>query len=227
MVFIVGLDLGQSVDYSALCLIECSGGAFDEPPHYGAKYYAVRHLQRWPLRTTYPTIAAEVTTLLQRAPVAQAGWALMVDATGVGRPVVDLFRGAGLPAIAVTLTGGIEENMGDYINVTVPKRTVVSNLVAAFQTERLKIADGLELAPTLMSELANFKLKINIATGNETYEAWRESIHDDLVLSVGIACWYAERCFQPQIYGVAGEFDITKIPGWRDDRYAPLDVPGW
>jgi len=29
--------------------------------------------------------------------------------------------------------------------------------------------------------------------GNETFEAWRERDHDDLVLAVGIAAWVAER----------------------------------
>jgi hypothetical protein len=133
---------------------------------------------------------------------------LVVDATGVGRPVIDMIRGAGLPAIGVTITGGLQENMGDGVNVTVPKRTVVSTLVACFQTERLKIAEALEAAPLLINELANFKLKVSLETGNESYEAWRESIHDDLVLCVGIATWYAERVYQPAIHAAAGEFRL-------------------
>jgi hypothetical protein len=207
--FLIGLDLGQSQDYSALCVLEAEGGAFDEPPTYEAKRYAVRHLQRWPLRTSYPTIVEDVRALFFRAPLVGQQVPLVVDATGVGRPVLDLFRAAGLPAIGVTITGGLAENMGDGVNVTVPKRTVVSTLVACFQTERLKIASSLEAAPLLINELANFKLKVSLETGNESYEAWRESIHDDLVLSVGIALWYAERCYQPFVYAAAGEFRLA------------------
>ena len=31
---------------------------------------------------------------------------------------------------------------------------------------------------------------------NDTYGAWREGTHDDLVLSVALAAWYAERGVQ-------------------------------
>ncbi len=44
----------------------------------------------------------------------------------------------------------------------------------------------------LVEELQNFKLKITTA-GNDTYEAWRESDHDDLVLAAAMAAWYGEK----------------------------------
>lgn len=31
-----------------------------------------------------------------------------------------------------------------------------------------------------------------IATGHDSYEAWRDGDHDDLVLSLAMACWFAE-----------------------------------
>ncbi len=60
-----------------------------------------------------------------------------------------------------------------------PKRDLVSNLQVLFQTGRLRIARGLSLAPVFEKELLNFKAKINIATGHDSYEAWREGQHDD------------------------------------------------
>jgi hypothetical protein len=42
----------------------------------------------------------------------------------------------------------------------------------------------------LLTELENFRVKINVNTGHETYEAWREREHDDLVLATALACWY-------------------------------------
>jgi hypothetical protein len=49
------------------------------------------------------------------------------------------------------------------------------------------------LADTLRKELLNFKVKINISTAHDSYEAWREGDHDDLVLAVAMACWCRER----------------------------------
>lgn len=73
-----------------------------------------------------------------------------------------------------------------------PKRELVGTLVMLFQSERLKIADGLAEGPVLVNELVNFKVKVNLATGHDSYEAWRESVHDDLVLAVALACWHGE-----------------------------------
>jgi hypothetical protein len=39
----------------------------------------------------------------------------------------------------------------------------------------------------------NFKLKINITTGHDSYEAWREGEHDDLVLAAALAVWAADK----------------------------------
>ncbi|MDD1753960.1 MAG: hypothetical protein LUQ38_12840 [Methanotrichaceae archaeon] len=44
----------------------------------------------------------------------------------------------------------------------------------------------------MQGELLNFKVKIDPQTAHDSYSAWRESEHDDLVLSVALACWYAE-----------------------------------
>ena len=61
------------------------------------------------------------------------------------------------------------------------------------QNGQRKIAEGLSLRETLVKELLNFRVKINISTAHDSYEAWREGDHDDLVLSVALACWAGER----------------------------------
>jgi hypothetical protein len=58
---------------------------------------------------------------------------------------------------------------------------------------RLDVSPSLPLAQVLAREMQTFTVKINIATGNESFEAWRDSDHDDLVLAVATACWFGER----------------------------------
>ena len=60
------------------------------------------------------------------------------------------------------------------------------------QSSRLKIAESLDLAPTLKKELLNFRVKIDPKTAHDSYEHWREGDHDDLVLATALACWYRE-----------------------------------
>ncbi len=92
---------------------------------------------------------------------------------------------------AVTITGGITPSR-DSDGYRVPKRDLVSTLQVLLQTQRLKVAQGLPDAAVLVQELLNFQVKITDAA-NDTYGAWREGTHDDLVLAVALAVWDAER----------------------------------
>jgi hypothetical protein len=47
----------------------------------------------------------------------------------------------------------------------------------------------MELWPTLRKELLSFRRKIDLRTAHDSYEHWRESDHDDLVLAAALACW--------------------------------------
>ena len=185
--FFLGLDLGQAQDYTAISVIERKSFQFERKPDE----YHVRHLERPKLGTPYPAIVERVKALMNSSQLA-GRTLLVVDKTGVGGPVVDMFKKAGLRPIAITITGGSSVNTGDG-GYHVPKRDLVTNLQVLFQTGRLRVAAELPEARTLVEELLNFKVKINVKTAHDSYEAWREGVHDDLVLSVALACWYAER----------------------------------
>jgi hypothetical protein len=192
--FYIGLDLGQVQDWTALAIIErVEVPRFTVPPV--EKFHLV-HLERVTLGTTYPAIVSHVAGLLAR-PVLR-GSPLVVDATGVGRPVVDLFRSAGLRPAAVTITGG-EKSSGDADGWRVPKRELVSDLTVLLQSEKLKVAERLPLASALMEELLSFKVKVDTVTAHDTYGAARDGVHDDLVLAVALACWKAKRAARDRI----------------------------
>lgn len=74
----------------------------------------------------------------------------------------------------------------------VPKRELVPSAQVLLQAGRLKFAAGLPEVKTLVDELLSFEVKITEA-GSDTYGAWREGKHDDLVFAVTMAAWYAER----------------------------------
>jgi len=105
-----------------------------------------------------------------------------------------MLKDRGLRYRAVSITGGISET-GGRGTYHVPKRNLVSRAVAPFEGKRLKIARNMRLVPELVREreLENFKVKVNLQTAHDSYEAWRESDHDDLVLALALACWWAER----------------------------------
>ena len=73
-----------------------------------------------------------------------------------------------------------------------PKEDLVAALEVPFDKGTLKIAEGLELWPALREELQSFRRKQNPKTSHVSFEHWRDSDHDDLVLAVAMAaCWGA------------------------------------
>lgn len=185
--FTFGLDLGQTQDPTACVILEQTGDlTAEEPAHFHA-----RHIERYPLRTAYPDIVKDVAEKMQGAPL-RGKTTLVVDQTGVGRPVVEMLKGAGLEPIGVTIHGGDSVVRVAAAEWRVPKREIASVLQVLLQSRRLEIARALPEAALLVQELLTFKVRIS-AAGHDSYEAWREGAHDDLVLAAGLAAWYAER----------------------------------
>jgi hypothetical protein len=188
--YFLGLDLGQTRDFTALAVLERSpptdAGAAVEPPEY-----ALRHLHRFPLGTPYTEIVPAVVALVRDGPLVESP--VVVDQTGVGRAVVDLMRRAVGWVVPVTITGGHAVTVTEDRSFHVPKKELVTCLQVVMQSRRLRIARGLHEADVLVRELQQFQVKIT-ASANETFGVWREGQHDDLVLAVALACWWAERC---------------------------------
>jgi hypothetical protein len=174
-----------------------------------APRYDVRHIQRWPLGTSYPAIVTDVLTMLRAEPL--AGSKLVVDGTGVGRSVVDLLKPLGGRMVPVTITAGsqitLPSETDEYWHV--PKKDLVGVVQTLLQSRRLWFAAGLLEVETLTRELLNFRMKIT-AAANATFEAWREQAHDDLVLALALALWFEEKAPKP----TPGVFDLVGVKGW-------------
>lgn len=193
--YTVGVDLGQTNDPTAIAVIERErvpgGGARGERKVPDKTQYILRHLERLPLNLTYVAQIGYVGSVMARPPISNTeGSRLVIDHTGAGRPVFDMFTHAGLAPVGVTITGGDQVNhaTGGY---RVPKSLLVSTLQAMLHSGQLEIAGDLPDLTALKGELQNFRVGFT-ATGHMQFEA-RSGAHDDLVLAVAIALWYAAR----------------------------------
>ncbi len=130
--YVVGLDLGKSMDYTAVAILEVHG----EVPE--ATYHC-RHLQRFKLGTSYPHIVESVREICRREPLLSSKPTLAVDQTGVGNAVVDIFKQAKLNADLqpILIHGGDNAVREDGV-WRVPKRELVGSTQVALQTGRLR-----------------------------------------------------------------------------------------
>ena len=180
--FAFGLDLGQTNDPSASIILESHGEG-------GTRAYDVRYIEQYKLGTSYPRIVESVGALLDREPLA-GNCTLIIDHTGVGRPIYDMFVDAKLQPIGLTITGGTTWHRETPRQWHVAKILLVGIVQKFLQSGRLRIGAKLPHVGTLQRELRDFRVKVSKAA-NETYES-REGAHDVLVLSLAIALFAAE-----------------------------------
>jgi hypothetical protein len=203
MSFYVGLDLGRSVEYTALAVVEYVNTRNPKKGDRFEQYLHLRHLERYPLRTPYQEVAGKVARLMRSSELISTTQVpgeptvyhrlpeLIVDTTAVGRAVTDLLKSKGLWFKSVTLTGS---DVARYsVPGSIPRKDVIAALEVPFHTGELRVAEGLELWPVLRSELQAFRRKVKLGSPQDPHEHWRESEHDDLVLATALACWYASR----------------------------------
>jgi hypothetical protein len=196
--FYLGLDLGQRRDFTAVAVVERVEPVlvrFDyvawlrRPVPVEAKF-AVRHVERFPLGTSYVAIVDRVRRMVRR-PELRGHCSLVVDATG-GGAVVDLLRTSDLDCELVpvqkTGCGAARKEAGQW---NVPKRDLIAVVQALLEQDRLSFALEMPAIRKLLDELMAMRTRVT-PEGNSQYGAWREGSHDDLALAVALACWRAK-----------------------------------
>lgn len=204
----IGVDLAQARDRTAIVALSserleasdeeslasqdlrsvANGGRW-RPPRRQLHHYVV-HLTALPPGTSYPDQAERIA---RTARILAEEWgrpAIFADATGVGRPVVDLLREASeFPITAVTITGGGESTTKGRA-ISVAKADLVSSLEVALSSRRLHATTDLALAKDLDKELRAFSYDLS-AAGRPLYKG--RGAHDDLVLALCLALYGAEK----------------------------------
>jgi hypothetical protein len=182
---IIGLDIGQRRDPTAICVAETERRPFGTRQVY---HFLVRHLERLALGTSYPAITQRLVQIegqiLQRTAEPPT---LYVDATGVGRPVVDLLQDdlSRSRVIAVYFTYGDRRTEEENHSVTLGKAYLVSRLQTLLQTGRLHLPRTPE-SEILAQELLDYQIRVD-EKANERYGDFKVGSHDDLVTAMGLA----------------------------------------
>lgn len=239
--FLVSLDIGQAQDYTALTVLERIG--MREPFTYHLRFLkrfpllmpypdifagVVKIISSAEFDTPTQRLVALDRARLEEGKQASGAIAeataydekrctLLIDATGVGAPVVDIFRGMHLPVklVPVLIVGGAATSH-DGKRWHVPKRDLATAVKVLLDSGRLKISTRIDNYKLIVKELETFRVKIS-AKAVDTYEAWREKDHDDLVLSVALACWWADGR-RKKAFDTSGRKEQVQIEETRRDE---------
>jgi len=205
---IVGVELGARMESTALAVTERAyvptGERFNKATYDGHRSraklvasekdsveYRVRHLERRSPPVRYKGIASRVAELVR----AVGECIVIMDLTRTGRPVHALIMNAVLEVMKDTRSARVSQCpitvTGEYgavgrspdVGWLVPRRDLVSAALLLFESEQLKIAQGLGLAEVLTREFTDFKPK----APKEELEGWRLAKNDDLVLTVAMS----------------------------------------
>jgi hypothetical protein len=180
----IGCDIGQRVDPTSIAVTEL------KILPGGKERYQVRFVERLPLQTKYPQVAARITAVVAKLR-ARDPW-LFLDATGVGLPVVDLVRaaleaeGIDCKMTACFFTHG---DRLEWVNfkreARVGKAFLVSRLQALLQQGAIQWPRTPE-TEYLATELLNYEIRVD-ENANDRYGAFKVGSHDDVVTAVGLS----------------------------------------
>ena len=171
----MGVDLGQRRDYTAIVVDERG----EEDTH------RIRHIERPRIGTPYPKIIRRVMQIRDRIEK-RTGSApeIFMDATGLGRPVVDEFEAKGVYVTPVTIVAG-ESVSREFRELHVGKLALITRLDVLLADGRIEWDGSTKAGKHLTSELHSFQLKVS-QSGALQLEA-EKSFHDDLVIALALA----------------------------------------
>lgn len=190
--YVIGASVGVMAQPSSIAVIEQV--SHHEAGERELKDMRLRHLERLSLAATYPDLAQRLRAIRDGLESKEQGGGteMLLDVTGTGSSVFEFFEKEDLRPIQVWITAGSGEIETKPRKWRIAKLELVGALQVMFNSDKLKVASGLELAPALAEELQNFRLKTPSANGDDL-ESWRSGKSDDLVFASALATWWANR----------------------------------
>ncbi len=203
----IGIDIGQKSDPTAVAVVEME---WRGPEDRRADHYLCRHLSRLPLGTLYPQVAERLTEIVAGARQYESSVrAVYLDATGVGQPVADELKSAGVRVTPVYFTHGDRRTVNEDGSITLGKAFLVSRLKVLMQSKRMHLARTEEM-DAMQKELMDYEIRVN-EHANETYGAFKTGAHDDLVTALGLAVQEKPVMARATTFN----FDDPERGGWR------------
>jgi hypothetical protein len=111
---------------------------------------------------------------------------LIVDASGIGLPIVNEMRRYGLNPVPVTITAS-----GPFTLTRVAKRDLMSALRLRFERGQVRIPASIKLLDQLVEEFNHFAVEVS-QKGNPIFSS-PAGAHSDLIMALALAVHFFEK----------------------------------
>ena len=205
--FIVAQDIAKNVDYTTTVIHQVRPQIVKGSTQGRVFYFQEKVFQDM-VRLKY-TELAEYTRELMDAVNVTNDCSLVIDGTGVGGPVFDLYDEAGLDPLKIVFTSGESVSVqsgqrsksskfGLITGYGVPKADLVGALVVAMEQGRMRRAEGVPFEQQEREQYQNFVGRINEKTKYVKFGNSSDEIHDDVIVADAMAVWYGDHVTRAQ-----------------------------
>ncbi len=183
MRFLLGLDEAKIRDWSALSAV-----GLETPSQNQYSLVGASKKQRLPYDQIVDWVIAQMNKPFFNTKVTHKP-KLIMDATGVGAPIRDMFIKAGVSPVGVSITTGSNCSIQDGI-YHLGKARLIGTFIAVYDQGRIKVNPNIPVWPLMERELLSFRAQQN-QSGHIKFEA-AAGENDDLLTSLALAIWYGE-----------------------------------
>ncbi|MCK9569508.1 hypothetical protein M0R72_11260 [Candidatus Pacearchaeota archaeon] len=189
MTIILALDPAQLHDWSALAAIDMKyvkRGALGNDGRYEYDLIAMNRKQALP----YDQIVEWVIKALKNPAFnAHAPPKFLLDATGVGVAINDMFRAKGQRPIAITITlGNTLTRIGSVAHLG--KARLIGKFLGALDAGKVHVNPDMAIWPQVEREMLSYRAEMS-AQGRVKMEA-EPGENDDMLFAFAMAVWYGE-----------------------------------
>lgn len=186
---LIGVDIGQRHEPSAICVVETEDR---KTQGRSSEHFLVRLLERLPPGTSFLQLGQRLKVILVGiSALGKSRPSIHINATGLGWPVVELIKketdymGTVTPVYFNHGDRATEEGSGPSHKRNVGKAFLVSNLKCLLETAQIHLPRTPD-AEILSQELLDYNISIP-EDANERQGAFKVGSRDDLVTAVGLA----------------------------------------
>ena len=181
---IIALDPAQLRDWSAIAVVDMH--MVSEKRQFNYDLVAMNRRQGLP----YDQIVEWTSGVLKR-PEFMRGQPpeFVLDATGVGVAVNDMFRAKRIRTRAVTITSGNALNRQEA-TIHLGKARLIGTFLSAFDAGKVHVNPNMPIWPALEQEMLSFRAEMS-EQGHAKFEA-PPGEHDDMLFALALAVWYGE-----------------------------------